>query len=132
MPEETFYIHHRHKDKHLYKTALPVTGEPYKRLRDEAKRLKETLMFKDWVGRRLYAVDAKTHQTLARCNVLRSEKQHEAGGKYRLKINVYLWVPMGCSGETARARAIKLPIPSQQSRKRCGNAWRRSLVRWLG
>ena len=46
-------------------------------------------MFQDWVGVRLYAVDAKTHQTLARCNVLRSEMEHEAGGKYRLKINVY-------------------------------------------
>ena len=46
-------------------------------------------MFQDWVGVRLYAVSASTHQTLARCNVLRSEKEHEAGGKYRLKINVY-------------------------------------------
>ena len=96
MAQETFYIHHRRtdtaggvKDKHLYKTALPVTGGPSKRLRAEAKRLKETLMFKDWVGRRLYAVDANTHQTLARCNVLRSEMEHAAGGKYRLMINVY-------------------------------------------
>lgn len=56
-------------------------------------------MFEDWVGVRLYAVDAKTKQTLARCNVLRSALEHQTvGGKFRLKINLFEQKPDGTLG----------------------------------